>query len=155
MGAVRISLFSAVALLCALPASAQERRWMTDSSSFGVEMMFGTPNSDDVLFAIRCDSRAKEIFVGFAYDPVGVQPGSTIDLDLYSEGGHVVLPAHVSYFPEMQVTLIETPNVTGAGLRPIFTKGSVLEVRVLDGGEDVSLSGMEADFDALFTACDE
>lgn len=151
----RLVLVPMLLPMLAASAEAQERRWMVDTSSFGSEMMYGTPDSDDILFAIRCDAKAKEIFVGFAHDPLGAKPGSMIDLDLYSEGGHVVLPAVVSYFDAMGVTLIETPNVTGAGLRPIFTEGVTLDVTVVDGTEQVPLSGMSTDFDALFTACGE
>jgi len=155
MRAFRFLLIPIMLSVLAPSADAQERRWMVDSSSFGAEMMYGTPESDDILFAIRCDAKAKEIFVGFAHDPLGAKPGSTIDLELYSEGGHVVLPAVVSYFDAIGVTLIETPNVTGAGLRPIFTDGLTLDVTVVDGTEQVPLSGMADDFDALFTACGE
>jgi hypothetical protein len=136
-------------------AEAEERQWIVDASSFGVEMMYGMPESDDILFAIRCDSKAKEIFIGFAHDPLGAKAGHVIELELDSEGGRVMLPAVVSYFDAMEVTLIETPNVTGAGLRPIFTDGVTLAVTVVDGTEEIPLSGMAGDFDALFSACDE
>lgn len=147
---------AAVSLLLALtasPAAAQEREWVTGTSETGVEMMYGTTDSDDILFAIRCDAKSKEIFVGFAHMPIGVRNGDAIDLTLVSEAGETVLPSQVTYLEPMDIWLVESTDVPAADLRRIVTGGSALNVMVQDGGEEIPLAGAAEGFEALFSAC--
>ena len=142
-------------LSVATPAAAQEPEWLTGQSDNGVEMMYGTPASDDILFAIRCDAKTKELFVGFAHEPVGVPHGGSIDLTLFSEAGEVVLPAKVSYLDAMDITLIESKTVPAEELRKIVTEGTVLSVMVQDGVEEIPIKGMALNFSTLFSACED
>jgi hypothetical protein len=139
--------------LLASSADAQERRWIANKTPEGIEVMYGMPESDDILFAIRCEAETKEVFVGFAHKPVSVEPGGPITLVLFSEAGEVELPAIVTYLDTMDITLIETPDVPGALLRPVFTEGTTLSIMVEDGVEEIPLTDTVDDFDALFTAC--
>jgi hypothetical protein len=146
--ALAILLVAAVAL-----AGAQDRQWISQSSPDGAEVMYGTPDSDDILFAVRCDAAAKEVFVGFAHQPIGVAPGGAIDLTVFSEAGEVVLAATVSYFDAADIYLIETGNVASDDLRKVLTQGRTLSVMVEDGAEEIPLEGSAEGFGKLFSAC--
>lgn len=135
------------------PAGAQEREWVTVESDAGVEMMYGTPESDDIMFAVRCDAKSKDIFIGFAHEPIGVRSGSAIDLTLFSEAGETVVPSKASYLDTMDIWLIETTPIDAEKLRPIVIDGTVLSVMVQDGSEEIPLAGTADDFKSLFKAC--
>lgn len=153
---MRVSLVAALPILAAAicsSAAAQERQWIAQKSPLGVEMMYGLPESDDILFAVRCDADARQIFVGFAHEPIGAGPGDTITLGLMSENGEIGLPAIVAYIDAMDITLIETTEVAGAELKPILSGGGTLFVMVEDGSEEIQLDGTAGDFADLFAAC--
>lgn len=153
MRASRLAMLFALLSVFATAAMAQEREWITAESDAGVEMMYGTPESDDILFAIRCDAKSKEIFIGFAHEPIGVRSGGAIDLTLFSESGETVIPSKASYLDTMDIWLIETTSIDAEKLRPIVTEGTALSVMVQDGSEEIPLEGTADGFKALFEAC--
>jgi hypothetical protein len=75
-------------LLPALPAVAAEgRSWVADEADGAVWIIYGTPESDDVLLSVACEKATKTVTVWFATEPVSAKNPETLPLVIASEGG--------------------------------------------------------------------
>jgi hypothetical protein len=72
-------------------SAADRRSWVADGDDGASWIIYGTPESDDVLLSLTCDKAAKTLTVWFATEPVAVKNPKTLPLEISSEGGHVSL----------------------------------------------------------------
>lgn len=150
----RAALFMTLSLAAAAPAAAQDRQWIVqDYSPDGVAVMYGTPESDDVVLAFRCEPADGTLVVTVEHEPVRVGPDGTVGLILFSDAGEVALTARVERLEEIGVTLMEATTAPSPDLRAVLAGGDTLAVMIEDGAEEVPLAGSQAGFAALFAAC--
>ena len=92
---MRRIVLALVSLLAApLVGAAQEaggRQWIGMAGPEGASLIYGTPQSDDIVIAFACDRATKELGVSFAHEPIGATDGMEVEVELFSEGGMVVL----------------------------------------------------------------
>ena len=66
-----------LALLIAMPASAQDTRtWIFDDNPEAPALVYGTPESDDILIAIRCEPDGKRMTIVEAVGSKKLNPGT-------------------------------------------------------------------------------
>ena len=72
-----------LALLCAAPAAAQPaREWIFDDNPEMPVLMFGAPDSDDVLLTLSCDPKQKRMTIIESVASKKMSPGGTASFRL-------------------------------------------------------------------------
>lgn len=138
----------------AVPVSGQERRqWIAGEGPEGASLIYGTPQSDDVLLRFSCDAATKELTVAFAFEPLGAAEGMQIDMELFSEGGTAVLNATGHRMLLDDGFVLEATTRLEPELRQILTEGDTLSIMVQDGVEEIPLTGAAKDAAALLEQC--
>jgi hypothetical protein len=153
--AMRLTIV-AVALLAAagIEVNAQEgRQWIGIAGPDGASLLYGTPQSDDIVIGFRCERATDELVVSFRFEPVGAADGMEIDMELFSEGSAVVLPATGERMLLDDAFVLEARTELDPALRRIITEGETLSVMVQDGVEEIPLDGAAEEAAALFEAC--
>lgn len=146
----------AVALLASAgaDASAQEgRQWIGSAGPDGAALLYGTPQSDDIVIGFWCERATGDLVVSFRFEPVGAADGMEIDMELFSEGGAVVLLATGERMLLDDAFVLEARTDLNRALRRIISEGETLSVMVQDGAEEIPLAGAAEEAAALFEAC--
>jgi len=153
---MRVTVIALAGLLAAaaVPVSGQEgRQWIASQSPEGASLIYGTPQSDDVLLRFSCDATTKELTVAFAFEPVGAMDGMQLDMELFSDGGGLVLNATGERMLMDDAFVLEAKTSLEPELRQILTQGETLSIMVQDGVEEIPLAGAAKDAAALFEQC--
>jgi hypothetical protein len=144
----------AVMLLSAIPAAAEGRVWLADGDEEVATLIYGTPESDDMLLSFTCERASKIVTVWFALQQVPPKTPDSLPLTLASAAGHIELKAEGthsqmddSYSLQAQTPL--TPELektlTGARLLTVKVEKQNTEVPL----DDAALRGAEK----LVAAC--
>ncbi len=81
------------ALGLALSAAAEGRRWIADSGDDVATLIYGTPESDDMVLSLTCERASKQLTVWFAPQPVPVKAPDSLPLTIASDAGRLQLTA--------------------------------------------------------------
>jgi hypothetical protein len=153
---MRLTIVAVVALLgsAGIGASAQEvRQWIGIAGPNGASLLYGTPQSDDIVVGFWCERATDELVVSFRFEPVGAADGMEIDMELSSEAGSVVLPATGERMLLDDAFVLEARTELDPVLRRIISEGVTLSIMVQDGVEEIPLAGAAEEAAALFEAC--
>jgi hypothetical protein len=135
-------------LLLALSAAAEGRRWIADSGDDVATLIYGTPESDDMVLSFTCERASKTLTIWFAPQPVPVKPPDSLPLTLSSEAGRLQLTAvgshsdlDDSYSLQVQTPLTPELEQLLVGAHKLSVK---VENRATDMAiDDVALKGAE------------
>ena len=135
-------------LLFALSAAAEGRRWIADSGDDVATLIYGTPESDDMVLSLTCERASKTLTIWFAPQPVPVKAPDSLPLTLSSEAGRLQLTAagshsdlDDSYSLQAQTPLTPELEKLLVGARKLSVK---VESRTTDMAiDDVALKGAE------------
>jgi len=150
-----VLLTSALAVSLALEAAAEDRRrWLALSSPEARTVVYGTPESGDLVISFSCKRATRQIVVGFIHEPVGAENGMRIGMELSSEGGRVRLDATGERLPPFDGRfLLLAETMPSPALRDMLTQGKTLSVMVQDGVEEIPLEGAAEAAAPLIEAC--
>ena len=96
------SLIYRAAIICGLSATlvgsiaanaSDGRRWIADKDSQTAQLIYGTPESDDMLLSLTCEKKTKTLWVFFAPSPAPEKPAAKMPITLSSEAGQAELTA--------------------------------------------------------------
>jgi hypothetical protein len=151
-----VLLASALAVSVALEAGAQDDRrgWIVLSTPEASSVVYGTPNSDDLVISFSCKLATREIVVGFMHEPVRAKNGMRIDMELSSAGGRVRLDATGERLQLDDRFLLLAETTLSPALRRILTEGKTLSVKVRDRGKEIPLQGAAQAAADLIRACE-
>lgn len=127
---MKAHIILASALFLALPASAQDGLvWIDATTGASGGLVYGLPESDYVILALRCDPVNFELVIAFTPDDDLPPMTSAVTLTLTSDGGKVVLPAARVYSEMLGADFIEATVVQlDETLAAILTTGTELAV---------------------------
>ncbi len=129
------------------------RQWIGAASAEGASLIYGTPQSDDVVLRFACDPATKELTAAFGFEPVGAADGMELDLELSSQGGSLVLHATGQRMLMDDSFVLEAKAPFDPALRDIITEGETLFVMAEDGVEEIPLAGAAEQAAAFFQEC--
>lgn len=145
------SLAALALLISSLPAAAQERQWIIDSSDQDAFLVFGVPESDDVGISIWCSQQSgkSKIFL----------PNASEHLKLNHKGNMTLTAGKVTVKLSGQVSdnqmdgtrSLEVELATDHPLYAAMQKADRLRVKVLDNVQVFPLA--EADIAGLLKLC--
>ena len=129
----------AAALALALPASAADgRRWVSDGDSEIARLIYGTPESDDMLLSLTCEKESKTFWLWFAAQPAPAKAPDKMPITVSTEGGNVELTADGtrsdmddSYSLEVKTTM--TPD-----LAKVLSGAKTVSIKVDNRKTDVA-----------------
>jgi hypothetical protein len=78
--------FSA-SLAGAVQAAGEGRRWISDRDSQTAQLIYGTPESDDMLLSLTCEKKTKTLWVFFSPQPAPENASDKMPITITSEGG--------------------------------------------------------------------
>lgn len=127
------------ALMVAGPASAEGRRWIADASAEIAAVIYGTPESDDVVLSIACERATKTVSLWFAPQPVPAKAPAKMPIALASEGASIQLQAegHRSDLDDTYALEVRSP-LTG-DIEKLLTGARKLSITVEKHGTDFPL----------------
>ena len=130
------------------PAAAEGRRWIADSGPEMAAVIYGTPESDDMVLSLTCERASKTLNVWFAPQPAPVQAMAEMPMTIASETGQLELKAagnrselDDSYSLEAHTPL--TPDIekllTGAKMVSLTVENHKTDMPL----DDMALAGVE------------
>jgi hypothetical protein len=131
-----------------LPA-AQGRSWIADGDDSAAWIIYGTPESDDVVLSLTCDKAAKTVIVWFATEPVTVKNPQSLPMVISSEGGHVSLTGQGARSEMDDAYSLEAKTALTPELEKLLTGARKLSVKADGAGnadmplDDVALNGAQ------------
>lgn len=145
-------LGSALGLLALAPAAAQNDGllWIGAQSPEQVSLFFALPQSDYIKLGFSCDLEKLALTVTFAFEPMA--PAGRIGLDLFSDGGAALLDAEIIRLELDDTVLLEAKTQLDEALATVLTTGTMLNIMVEDGADEVPLPTAE-EFAPLLEAC--
>jgi hypothetical protein len=84
---------SAPLIGAAVANAADGRRWIADKDSQTAQLIYGTPESDDMLLSLTCEKKTKTLWVFFAPSPAPDKAPAKMPITLSSEAGKAELTA--------------------------------------------------------------
>ena len=135
-------------------ADAQDRRqWIGAANPDSVVLLYGTPNTDDVVINFTCNRAKKSVKFSYASEPAGARNGMRIDVELSSEGGKMVLNATGRRMDMDDAFVLEATTRVDAALRRLLTEGRTLSIRVQKNVQAFPLAGVGKQAAELMAAC--
>jgi hypothetical protein len=138
----------ALFLLGAIDAAAEGRRWIADSDPEIATVIYGTPESDDMVLNLTCERASKTLSVWFAPQPVPLRTPAEMPMTISSENGQVELKAagnrsDLDDFYSLEAHTPMTPDVekllTGAKVVSLKVENRKTDMPL----DDIALAGME------------
>ncbi len=145
--AATLSLILVVGLSGA--ASAQNRTWVSDGDDDAAWIIYGTPESDDVLLSLTCDKAAKTVTVWFATEPVAAKNPPSLPLEIASEGGRIRLTGQGARSEMDDAYSLEAKSPLTPELENLLIQARKISVRVEGAGkmdmplDDVAVNGAQ------------
>jgi hypothetical protein len=120
------------------PLSAEGRSWIADSDADAVWLIYGTPESDDILLSLTCERTAKTLTVWFATEPVAKDPKS-LPMELVSDGGRAQIVGNGSRSEMDDAFALEAKTALTPEWEKLLTGGKTLSVQVEGGKQAIPL----------------
>jgi hypothetical protein len=139
----------ATLLLSASPAAAQVRSWVADEADGAVWIIYGTPESDDVLLSVACEKATKTVTVWFATEPVSAKNPETLPLVIASEGGTMRLTGQGSRSEMDDAYSLEAKTPLTPALERLLVDARKIAVQAEGAGkaemplDDVAVTGAQ------------
>jgi hypothetical protein len=138
----RLACCAAAALLWAATISAlsaEGRSWVADSNAEATWLIYGTPESDDILLSLTCERGTNTLTVWFAVPPASGNDPETLPLELGSAGGRVQLTGKTSRSEMDDLFSLEAKTAFTPEVEKLLTGGKTLSVKVEGGAQDMPI----------------
>lgn len=157
---------SAIPLLPILPSAlavavpnpvlgSEDRQWMAVETRARPAILYGTPNSNDVVVEFACPEGTGMVEMTLAYEPIMVGEGAPITLEIAVDNGHnIVLQGTGERLLIDDTFLITARTPLVQQLQYVFTEQEVLSIVVEDGTIDIPIEGAAAAGSRLLSACE-
>jgi hypothetical protein len=149
---------AALAALVAAGAAAGEgladegRAWILDDAGEAVSLVYGTPETDDVLIGFSCGPE-RVLTVTYFFEPADARDGMTAEIELVTAAGHRLVKARGERSLLDDAFVLEGRTRLDAALARILGKGGTLAIAVRGSVDEVPLAGAEAGIAALVARC--
>lgn len=133
--------------LTGMLSAAEGRSWVADSDENAAWLIYGTPESDDMLLSITCDKAAKALTVVFMTEPVSAKNPEKLPLEISSEGGRVSLVGEGKRSEMDDAYSLEAKTPVTPELNKLLTDARRLLVKAQGAGQaempldDVAVNG--------------
>lgn len=130
---VRLAAAMATVLVPALSAAklhAEGRSWIADSDADATWLIYGTPESDDILLSLACELSAKTLTVWFAVQPALDKDPKTLPMELSSAGHRVQLTGNGSRSEMDDLFSLEAKTTLTPEIEKLLSGGETLSVKV-------------------------
>lgn len=113
------------------------RQWVAQSDPASSLLIYGTPESDDVLLSLACDHATKALTLWYVVEPVRAKDPETLPISLRSQGGTVALVgkgqrSEMDNAYSLEVTTEFTPEfdkvLSGAKAISILVEDKAIEI---------------------------
>lgn len=147
----RIALAASVSV--ATPAIAQEERlvWIGNETPLEIALQYGLPESDHVVFGIRCDRESRLVTLSYGLNAEPGFPGPYA-IDLSSIGGARVIEAKLVHLDALEMYLLEAKITLDPEMSKILTTGDTLFLMIGDGADELPLPE-EGQLQPVLDAC--
>jgi hypothetical protein len=138
----RLACCAAAALLWAATTtalSAEGRSWIADSDADATWLIYGTPESDDILLSLTCERGAKTLAVWFAVQTASGKDPETLPMELISSGGRVQLTGKGSRSELDDLFSLEARTAFTPEVEKLLTGIKTLSVKVEGAAHDMQI----------------
>ena len=151
---MRIISACAVLLVLAAGVQAQESRsWMLDESGDGVALMYGTPDSDDILIGFSCDPRDRNMRIVEAVESSKLVPGNKAKLRLKAGTATLELTGDTVANEVSGTVTVEVVGPPNPRVAALLKAGPTLSIEVDGGSANVPLAGVAQHLPAFEKGC--
>ena len=146
------AILSALLLLGAQSASAQEREWTLDAAGDDAFLVFGVPQSDDVGLSFWCKISSGEMQI-FAPVPhkSGLKDGEKTTVVIEINGSKFAVDGRANFNYEASQNNVEVALKTGDPLLPTLSNADRVSIEVANHRTTFPL--LNADFAGLLKLC--
>lgn len=133
--AIAVLLWAATATA----VSAEGRSWIANSDADATWLIYGTPESDDILLSLTCERSAKTLTVWFAVQPARDRDPKTLPMELVSAGGRAQLTGNGSRSELDDLFSLEAKTSLTPEMEKLLTGGKMLSVTVEGGAHEIPI----------------
>ena len=144
-----------LALLYASAVSAADgRRWLADGDSEFARLIYGTPESDDMVLSLSCEKDTKTFWVWFAPQPIPVKASENMPLTIASDAGELELTAQGNHSDMDDSYSLEAKTTLTPAFAKLLSQAKTISIKVENHKmdlplDDIALKGA----DELVQAC--
>lgn len=118
-------------------ASAEGRRWIADGDSEIARLIYGTPESDDMVLSLTCEKETKTFWLWFAANPAPANPADKMPITLSTEAGQVQLTADGTRSDMDDSFSLEVKTEMTPEIAKLLTEGKTVSVKVEERKTDL------------------
>jgi hypothetical protein len=136
-------------------ALAEGRQWIALTDKDMVSLIYGTPETDDVLLNLSCTATTKTVTVWFAVEPSGtVKDPATMPMAFSSEGGDIKLTGNGKRLEMDDSYALEATTELTPEWEKLLSEAKTLSIAADDGTEDLAIdAAARKGLDAIVAAC--
>jgi hypothetical protein len=152
----RIGVLLACGVLLAGTGSGQaqeNRSWLLDESGDGVALMYGTPDSDDILIGFSCDPKERNMRIVEAVATEKLVPGNKAKLRLRAGSTTLDLTGDTVANELSGTVTIEVVGAPNPRVAALLKAGPTLTIEVEGGNASISLAGVAPHLPAFEKGC--
>jgi hypothetical protein len=150
----RIGRVCGLLLALSAVAHAQESRsWMLDESGDGVALMYGTPDSDDILIGFSCDPRDRNMRIVEAVETTKLMPGNKAKVRLKAGNATLELTGDTVANELSGTVTIEVVGAPNPRIPALLKAGPMLTIEVDGGSANIPLAGVAQHLPAFEKGC--
>ncbi len=149
----RLAIGCVLALVAAPLSAESARTWNFDDNPEMPVLAFGAPDSDDILFAITCEPKAKKMTVVESVASKKMSPGGTATFKLSAGTSNLDLTGDAVTNESDGGVSIEVNGAPNPRVFALLKAGPSLTIEVPGGKETIPLSGAAANIPAFEKLC--
>jgi hypothetical protein len=136
--AVRLATALALTLICRSTigeagAADPARQWFAQGDQAVSSVIYGTPESDDVLLSLTCDHATKALTVWYTTEPAYSKDPKTLPIDIHSEGGSISLIGNGSRSELDDAYSLDVTTELTPQFEKLLSEATTLTILVEDG----------------------
>lgn len=152
--ALRLAALSSLAGLSLLAsAAAQDRQWISDEGDWGAHLIYGTPNSDDVIIGFGCNRDSSELRITHVFAAEGLEAGDSVELVLAAGDTRYSMTGTAFDGPLGEVEGVGAVTVFDSNLIALLGGEGDLEIMAGESTTSVPLQGAAEGLDRLARHC--
>jgi hypothetical protein len=121
------------------------RQWVAQSDVAASLLIYGTPETDDVLLSLTCDHTTKALTVWYVVEPVHAKDPETLPISLRSQGGTVALVGKGQRSEMDNAYSLEVATEFTPELEKVLSGAKAISILVEDKAVEIPIDGAARD----------
>ena len=147
--AIAVALIACFSLAGQVRATGAGRQWVAQGDAGASLLIYGTPETDDVLLSLACDHSTKALTVWYVVEPIHAKDPESLAINMRSQAGTVALVGKGSRSELDNAYSLEVATEFTPELEKVLSGAKALSILVEDRAVEIPMDGTTQDGIAL------